>query len=92
MGHLVMEYAWNKSSGIGVGVYRPTLSPSPGHGPLTLVLLSPFLTDIHVERITNRLGWHPKKTNTSQPTPELARYDRRLTPPAPSGLIAPPDS
>jgi endonuclease-3 len=47
MGYLVLEHAWNLSTGIGV--------------------------DIHVERITNRLGWHPKPTNVPAPTPELAR-------------------
>lgn len=30
--------------------------------------------DIHVERITNRLGWHPKPTNKPSPTPEIARW------------------
>lgn len=30
--------------------------------------------DIHVERITNRLGWHPKPTNKPSPNPEIARF------------------
>lgn len=29
--------------------------------------------DIHVERISNRLGWHLPKTNVNGPNPELAR-------------------